>query len=90
MKKREYLDEQIHALIGVKGSTIISIKLPYDKRICNLHILFFDYGLDKSPASALKETSLIDEWVALTEERNAVLVPTPGSGIPGAPPPEDW
>ncbi|RDD36883.1 Kinesin-like protein KIF13A [Trichoplax sp. H2] len=63
MKKREYLDEQIHALIGVK---------------------------DKSPASALRETSLIDEWVALTEERNAVLVPTPGSGIPGAPPAEDW
>lgn len=29
--------------------------------------------------------SLVNQWVSLTEERNAVLVPAPGSGIPGAP-----
>ena len=28
---------------------------------------------------------MINQWVSLTEERNAVLVPAPGSGIPGAP-----
>ncbi|XP_022106893.1 kinesin-like protein KIF13A isoform X4 [Acanthaster planci] len=32
-----------------------------------------------------REASLINQWVSLTEERNAVLVPAPGSGIPGAP-----
>lgn len=30
----------------------------------------------------------MDQWVSLTEERNAVLVPSAGSGIPGAP--ADW
>ena len=30
----------------------------------------------------------MDQWVSLTEERNAVLVPAAGSGIPGAP--ADW
>ena len=30
----------------------------------------------------------MDQWVCLTEERNAVMVPSPGSGIPGAP--ADW
>ncbi|CAH1248124.1 KIF13A [Branchiostoma lanceolatum] len=35
-----------------------------------------------------REGSLIDQWVCLTEERNAVLVPAPNSGIPGAP--ADW
>ncbi|XP_059615562.1 kinesin-like protein KIF13A isoform X9 [Phlebotomus argentipes] len=32
-----------------------------------------------------RELSLVHQWVSLTEERNAVLVPAPGSGIPGAP-----
>ena len=31
---------------------------------------------------------MINQWVALTEERNAVSVPTPNSNIPGAP--ADW
>lgn len=30
----------------------------------------------------------MDQWVSLTEERNAVLVPAAGSSIPGAP--ADW
>lgn len=34
--------------------------------------------------------SLVNQWVSLTEERNAVLVPAAGSGIPGAPVPTDW
>ena len=30
----------------------------------------------------------MEQWVSLTEERNAVLVPAPGAAIPGAP--ADW
>lgn len=40
---------------------------------------------DKSDQDVEREQSLMDQWVNLTEERNAVLVPQPGSGIPGAP-----
>nr|CAD7590077.1 unnamed protein product [Timema genevievae] len=43
---------------------------------------------DKSEQDLEREQSLVDQWVSLTEERNAVLVPTSGSGIPGAP--ADW
>lgn len=32
-----------------------------------------------------REARLVEQWVGLTEERNAVFVPAPGSGIPGAP-----
>lgn len=35
-----------------------------------------------------REQSLMAQWMSLTEERNAVLVPSAGSGIPGAP--ADW
>ncbi|KAK4871535.1 hypothetical protein RN001_015659 [Aquatica leii] len=40
---------------------------------------------DKTEQDLEREQSLVDQWVNLTEERNAVLVPAPGSGIPGAP-----
>ncbi|XP_064651713.1 kinesin-like protein KIF13A isoform X3 [Lineus longissimus] len=43
---------------------------------------------DKSDSDTERERSLIDQWVCLTEERNAVLVPQAGSGIPGSP--ADW
>ena len=43
---------------------------------------------DKTDSDKDREKSLIDQWVCLTEERNAVLVPAAGSGIPGAP--ADW
>ncbi|XP_041360770.1 kinesin-like protein KIF13A isoform X2 [Gigantopelta aegis] len=43
---------------------------------------------DKSEADCERERALIEQWVFLTEERNAVLVPTPGSSIPGSP--ADW
>lgn len=41
--------------------------------------------IDKSEQDFEREQSLVDQWVNLTEERNAVLVPAAGSGIPGAP-----
>ncbi|KAL3888334.1 hypothetical protein ACJMK2_000704 [Sinanodonta woodiana] len=43
---------------------------------------------DKSESDSDRERALIEQWVCLTEERNAVMVPAAGSGIPGAP--ADW
>nr|XP_044992258.1 kinesin-like protein KIF13A isoform X4 [Jaculus jaculus] len=43
---------------------------------------------EKTEEDAEREARLVEQWVGLTEERNAVLVPAPGSGIPGAP--ADW
>uniref|UniRef100_A0A6Q2XJ52 Kinesin motor domain-containing protein n=1 Tax=Esox lucius TaxID=8010 RepID=A0A6Q2XJ52_ESOLU len=40
---------------------------------------------EKSEEDMEREARLVEQWVGLTEERNAVLVPSPGSGIPGAP-----
>lgn len=45
-------------------------------------------SIDKTEQDIEREQSLVDQWVSLTEERNAVLVPAAGSGIPGAP--ADW
>ncbi|XP_077537872.1 kinesin heavy chain 73 isoform X2 [Haemaphysalis longicornis] len=39
----------------------------------------------KSDEDAEREKSLINQWLLLTEEKNAVLAPQPGSDIPGAP-----
>jgi len=43
---------------------------------------------EKTERDKEREQSLVDQWVSLTEERNAVLVPGSASGIPGAP--ADW
>ncbi|XP_056621125.1 kinesin-like protein KIF13B [Triplophysa dalaica] len=40
---------------------------------------------DKSEEDVESESQLLECRLTLTEERNAVLVPSPGSGIPGAP-----
>lgn len=40
---------------------------------------------DKSAEEQMREKSLVNQWLTLTEERNAVLVPAPDSGVPGAP-----
>ena len=31
----------------------------------------------------VSDWSVVDQWVHLTDERNAVIAPTPGSGVPG-------
>ena len=49
----------------------------------NSYFIYFCQGKTKKDSE--REASLINQWVSLTEERNAVLVPAPGSGIPGAP-----
>ena len=38
---------------------------------------------DKSVEEQTREKSLVTQWLTLTEERNAVLVPAPDSGVPG-------
>ncbi|XP_029446583.1 kinesin-like protein KIF13A isoform X3 [Rhinatrema bivittatum] len=43
---------------------------------------------EKTEDDVEREARLVEQWVGLTEERNAVLVPAPGSGMPGAP--ADW
>ncbi|XP_053099892.1 kinesin-like protein KIF13A isoform X9 [Hemicordylus capensis] len=40
---------------------------------------------EKTEDETEREARLVEQWVGLTEERNAVLVPAPDSGIPGAP-----
>ncbi|KAK9723131.1 CAP-Gly domain [Popillia japonica] len=40
---------------------------------------------DKTEQDIEREQNLVDQWINLTEERNVVMVPAPGSGIPGAP-----
>lgn len=41
--------------------------------------------LDKSEDDADREAQLLEMRLTLTEERNAGMVPSAGSGIPGAP-----
>lgn len=50
-------------------------------------LLPFTYP-EKTEEDIEREARLVEQWVGLAEERNAVLVPAPGSGIPGAP--ADW
>ena len=41
--------------------------------------------VDKSEDDVEREAQLLEWRLTLTEERNAVMVPSAGSGIPGAP-----
>lgn len=97
IKRREYLDEQIKKIINKQGEGLLGL-LP--SRRCNFiagfylcpcivlkAFLFLVYP-EKSEEDVEREARLVEQWVGLTEERNAVLVPAPGSGIPGAP--ADW
>ena len=59
----------------------------------NFYCIFFQIHkilskINKNECDTEREQSLVDQWVSLTEERNAVLVPAAGSSIPGAP--ADW
>ena len=63
-----------------------------DKRreYLNSQIQQYINKLDKSELECEREVSLVDQWVHLTDERNAVIAPTPGSGVPGAPHPPSY
>ena len=41
--------------------------------------------LEKSDEDKERESWLIDQWVNLTEEKNFLLHPEPGSNVPGSP-----
>ena len=48
------------------------------------HLLIGKSGSKLLVNQTVTGRALIDLWVSLTEERNAVLVPAAGNGIPGA------
>lgn len=48
-------------------------------------MVFLLTHVDKSEEDVESESQLLECRLTLTEERNAVLVPSAGSGIPGAP-----
>lgn len=43
------------------------------------------YCIEKSESDMDREKNLMDQWLSLANERNDVLVPLAGSGVPGAP-----
>ncbi len=43
------------------------------------------HDLEKSVDDKERESWLIDQWVNLTEEKNFILHPEPGSNVPGSP-----
>jgi len=49
-----------------------------------LFLILLKYSKDKTQEDKENEGMLIDQWVSLTEERNAILCPNSGSGVPGA------
>ena len=56
--------------------------------LCNVHRTDFFLrvcAVDKSEDDVERESQLLECRLTLTEERNSVLVPSAGSGIPGAP-----
>ncbi|KOC61693.1 Kinesin-like protein KIF13A, partial [Habropoda laboriosa] len=78
-----YQDEDLSALREKWSEALMRRRQYLDQQIqklINKH--------DKTEQDMEREQSLVDQWVNLTEERNAVLVPAAGSGIPGAP--ADW
>lgn len=51
----------------------------------HLYLTFIPDVPDKTEDDADREAQLLEMRLTLTEERNAVMVPSAGSGIPGAP-----
>ena len=56
----------------------------------NAQIQRYINQLDKTELECEREVSLVNQWVHLTDERNAVIAPTPASGVPGAPHPPSF
>jgi len=88
IKRREYLDEQIQKIsnkqgLKLKNSLTSTISSTAKKRV--IYIILTSSSVEKSEDDIEREARLVEQWVGLTEERHAVFVPAPGSGIPGAP-----
>lgn len=89
IKRREYLDDQIKRIINKQGESegLLSHRRVHIFNPCQCVEALLVYP-EKCEEDVEREARLVEQWVGLTEERNAVLVPAPGSGIPGAP--ADW
>jgi len=51
----------------------------------NTQIQKYINKINKTEIESEREQTLVDQWVRLTDERNAVIAPLEGSGVPGAP-----
>ncbi|XP_011505399.1 PREDICTED: kinesin-like protein KIF13A [Ceratosolen solmsi marchali] len=78
-----YQDEDLHVLREKWSDALMRRRQYLDEQIQKII-----NKKDKTEQDLEREQSLVDQWVCLTEERNAVLVPAAGSGFPGAP--ADW
>ncbi|KAK7582634.1 hypothetical protein V9T40_014079 [Parthenolecanium corni] len=78
-----YQDEDLNTLREKWSDALMRRRQYLDQQIQNLL-----NKPNKNEQDVEREQSLVEQWVSLTEERNAVLVPAAGSGIPGAP--ADW
>lgn len=63
----------------------LSISVSVNSPIHSTFSLFRSLSIDKSEEDVEREAQLLECRLTLTEERNAVLLPPAGSGIPGAP-----
>ncbi|MCJ8745409.1 hypothetical protein PDJAM_G00129810 [Pangasius djambal] len=80
-------EERNTVLVPAPGSGIPGAPaqwVPPSGMEAHVPVLFLDLN-EKSEEDVEREARLVEQWVGLTEERNTVLVPAPGSGIPGAP-----
>lgn len=78
-----YQEEDLAVLREKWGEALLRRRQYLDQQIQRLI-----HKQDKTEEDVEREHSLVSQWVSLTEEQNAVLVPAAGSGIPGAP--ADW
>ncbi|XP_065186816.1 kinesin-like protein KIF13B isoform X2 [Sycon ciliatum] len=70
MRRRAYLDDQIHKIVDKKDLIVKSQGKSQETR---------------KRDDNYRESELIDEWTQLQIERQVVLEPAPGTGVPGAP-----
>ncbi|KAB0395978.1 hypothetical protein E2I00_020212, partial [Balaenoptera physalus] len=82
-KRQEYLDQQLQKLehpVDNVGQSVNS-----RQEAGHLYLILIPDVVDKTEDDADREAQLLEMRLTLTEERNAVMVPSAGSGIPGAP-----
>ncbi|RWS23893.1 Kinesin-like protein KIF13A, partial [Leptotrombidium deliense] len=78
-----YQEEDLTSLNDKWSEALLKLKTYLDEQI---QLLL--HKPDKTEEDIEREQHLIEQWVSLTEERNAFKCPAPGSEIPGAP--ADW
>lgn len=63
---------------------IYNIEQFFTSSVCDPNLLLY-LVIEKTETDLDREKNLMSQWLALADERNNVLVPQPGSGVPGAP-----